>query len=1362
MEKFTLKLNLLGNILVRLVPIIVLVFLARFAYIFTVNIQSPPESFTLSVSGDIYGADNRNYYYSVFQNLISDGFLSPNSYSLCIETVTGEDVEALIDIGVVDSIGISQNQSPPLIYYGNADRQPFDDDSFDFEFAGNGVLDRSSKPIEFAKEVSRTLKPGGIFVIHTISKDNYSLNSLIQLFSSFKLIRSIEIDGYGYATWQPLIRQVIFEKVIGCVDNFEKMRNLRYYCFTPEYKRELIQKAEPLKLWRKPKRDVKNVKYLSSMVDISFKKRYIYVAVGARSYGSSIGSWFNREYPKQNKTFEVYAIEGVREYHEEYRRKGVSLLPYVAWLRNETLYFEITREQTRKSVERGRGIGRTQSARSSLDYVTDSDKILGFDFAGWLMSLFEERDYLVVKMDVEGSEFHLVKKLIESGAICLIDELFLECHYDDGRWQRFGYGKRSRKYDKTYSQCLELFTSLRDIGILIAAIVVVAVGNVSICMVVSSDSGGGCWQCVASAMVVSSDSGGGWCRWLAVILVVEASNACIGYVSSDSGGGWRRLAAILVVELAAIVVVVGNAMVVSSDSAGGWHLVVRIDSGLVVVAVGNASIRYGFYIGDDPLDYAVPSLLLQLSLISIFTRILQSLLKPLGQPLIVSQILGGVILGPSVIGKNGELSSKVFPTKGRSVLDTLSVFGFMLFIFQIGVKIDLSIVLKSSKKALAVGILVFFVPFGLASFTVFLLEKFVSLDPELIMLLSRVVILQSMTAYPGIACFLDELKILNSEMGRLASSSSIICDICHWTILSLKYALGLAKAKSARVTLGSLGSIGLYIIVIAFGIRPAIMWAIRQTPEGKPIKNVYVLIVLVLLLWCGFTGEVIGLSSIVACFLFGLFVPDGPPLGAAIVERLDCFVSVLLMPPFFTICGLQMNVFSIVRLKNLGVLQLVVLVSFIGKTVGTILPLLLWRVPLRDAFSLALIMNSKGIMELAFLNDFKKNKDMSEENYTIMLISVVVITGVVSPLVKVLYDPSSKYIAYKRRTIMHSREKDEFRILACIHSQENVRAVISLLQVSNPTKESCINLVVLHLTKLTGRASSVLIAHQKRDRPSTNPTQSERIFNIFEKLEQQNSDLIMVHCYKGVSPYVTMHNDVCSLALEKRTTLIIVPFHKHWMCEKRIETSYAYRHLNKNVLEKSPCSVGILIDRCTKKSRYAITVPSLYRVVVLFFGGADDREALSYAERMSKHPSVKMTFIRFTRSGNAFENVVGGSERSKVLDSQILNEFNLQYLHSEQVSYQEAEVKRGADVLEVIKSLGRFYDLVMVGKRHVDSPILLQLTKRTDEDGELGIVGGILVASDFESETSVLVVQQQTRLWGLHDPEESTHLRRIN
>lgn len=487
MATFTLKLNFPGNILVRFVSFIVLVFLARFAYIFTLKGKSCNSGGFCFLPENLIAGSNptpvelpesvtdlRNYYNSVFRDLITDGFLTLNSQSLCIETLTGQDVEALVDVGVIDSIGISLKSSPPLVRHGYAHHQPFDNNTFHFEFAGNGVLDRSSKPAEFAEEVSRTLKPGGIFVIHTISKDDYSLSSLIQLFNSFKFIRSIEINSF--ATWQPRIRQVIFEKVT----RFEPMTTKNTcvekcgnYCFTPAYKRELIRKAEslidkePLKPWIELKRNMRNVKYLSSMVDISFKNRYIYVDVGAKSYSSSIGSWFNRRYPKQNKTFEVYAIEADREFHDEYRRKGVNLLPYAAWLRNETLFYEIARVQTRKNVEKGRGMGRVQSAQSSLNFLWDSDKIVGFDFGRWLMSLVdqERRDYLVVKMDVEGNEFHLVQKLIESGAICLIDELFLECHYN--RWQRCCPGKRSTKYDKTYTQCLELFFSLRDNGILV-------------------------------------------------------------------------------------------------------------------------------------------------------------------------------------------------------------------------------------------------------------------------------------------------------------------------------------------------------------------------------------------------------------------------------------------------------------------------------------------------------------------------------------------------------------------------------------------------------------------------------------------------------------------------------------------------------------------------------------------------------------------------------------------------------------------------------------------------------------------------------------------------------------------------------
>lgn len=388
-------------------------------------------------------------------------------------------------------------------------------------------------------------------------------------------------------------------------------------------------------------------------------------------------------------------------------------------------------------------------------------------------------------------------------------------------------------------------------------------------------------------------------------------------------------------------------------------------------------------------------------------------------------------------------------------------------------------------------------------------------------------------------------------------------------------------------------------------------------------------------------------------------------------------------------------------------------------------------------------------------------QQLKAESYAIMVISVVVIAGVVSPLVKVLYDPSRRYIAYKRRTILHSRRNEELRILACLHCPENVQAVISLLQASNPTKESPISLVVLHLVKLMGRSTSLLIAHRQREKPSPNPSQSEQIFSAFRKFEQVNHGRVMVYnSYKGISPYAAMHNDVCSLALEKRTILIIIPFHKQWIYGEMVQTSYAFRLLNKNVLEKAPCSVGVLLDRLKLKNpRYIISEQLLQRVAVLFFGGADDREALAYGQRMSENPNVKLCLIRFTTSNSA--DIVGGKARSKMLDDNILTDFKFNTLSCERVSYQEEVVSGGMDVVAVIRSMGNAYDLVLVGRRHGESQIMCQLNKWS-ERGELGAVGEILASSDLKCGASVLVLQQQTKLWGLQDPEESTHLRKIS
>ncbi|EPS72280.1 hypothetical protein M569_02479, partial [Genlisea aurea] len=628
--------------------------------------------------------------------------------------------------------------------------------------------------------------------------------------------------------------------------------------------------------------------------------------------------------------------------------------------------------------------------------------------------------------------------------------------------------------------------------------------------------------------------------------------------------------------------------------------------------------------------------MLQFSIITCLTRLLHHfLLKPLlQQPLIVAQILGGILLGPSLLGQDLVL----FPRKSRLILDTLSVFGFVLFVFLIGVKTDVSIVARSDRRSLAVGICTFFLPLALSGSLSYLLRSVLSLDDDTSRAIPHIVQMLSMTAFPVVTCFLEELGILNSDIGRLASNSSVICDVCVCSTKIVQFVFTIATtADSFAVVLGSSATAGTYVLVVVFLVRPAALWVIRNTPETGPVRESHLLLSIVAILVAGLFGEAIGIYGTVACLVLGLAVPDGPPLGASLVETLESFVAIILLPLFFSVSGLKVDVFRIRNLKNVGALQLIIMASFLGKLLGSLLPLMAYRIPFQDAFSLGLIMNTKGIVELAFLNHSLNQNVVTDEIYSLMIISMVAITGVITPVVKLIYDPSRRYVAYKRRTILHCKDEDEFRILVTVHRQQDVHPMISLLQASHPTQHSPINLVVLHLVKLMGRSSSLLVAHRTPDEDEEKlpRTQTERIFNAFKKLEQGQPGLFRVDCYKGISPYTMMHNDVCSLALEKRIILIILPFSRKSGCDATSESNHTFRRINRSVLEQAPCSVGILIDHPYLRASHLMkTKTSEFQLAMLFFGGPDDREALGYARRIAKNNSARLKIIRITSSGH--------------------------------------------------------------------------------------------------------------------------------
>ncbi|CAA7406234.1 unnamed protein product [Spirodela intermedia] len=496
------------NLLVRLLLFGVLIVALRFMYVVIVHggkcdardfcLFSSQEGITLPDAGSssgsnffILGGDSPaspvwssrewrrtvSYYSTIFQNLLMEGFLSATSKSLLMDAASGQEVLALKEIGVSDAVGVSKMKSLPLVIAWDLFSLPFGNNTFDFVFCGRQTVERSLHPAKLALEISRTLKTEGVLVVHTSSAgDVYSLNSFLSLFPGHRLLRSRETDGLDFSA----AREIILQKgggslTLGPGREESEKADSSGKCFTPEYKLKLLHSAEPLikeeplKPWITLKRNVQNIKYLSSMVDINFKSRYVYVDVGARSYGSSIGSWFKKQYPKQNKTFDVYAIEADRTFHAEYEsKKGITLLPYAAWVRNETLSFEINGDPGQKDEIKGRGMGRILPAAGSATGLTKTrvvDEIQAFDFAEWLKNTVSMTDFVVMKMDIEGTEFDLLPRLFETGAICLIDELFLECHYN--RWQKCCPGQRSPKYQNTYGQCLELFSLLRKSGVLV-------------------------------------------------------------------------------------------------------------------------------------------------------------------------------------------------------------------------------------------------------------------------------------------------------------------------------------------------------------------------------------------------------------------------------------------------------------------------------------------------------------------------------------------------------------------------------------------------------------------------------------------------------------------------------------------------------------------------------------------------------------------------------------------------------------------------------------------------------------------------------------------------------------------------------
>lgn len=285
--------------------------------------------------------------------------------------------------------------------------------------------------------------------------------------------------------------------------------------------------------------------------------------------------------------------------------------------------------------------------------------------------------------------------------------------------------------------------------------------------------------------------------------------------------------------------------------------------------------------------------------------------------------------------------------------------------FLIGVKMDVNLIKKSGKREWTIGTMVMLFPLLV---TVMLARHVgVAVDKEdeqsaqyKISFFTGILML---TSFPVVAMLLMHLKIINSELGHLTLSSALISDLISVVLVNIGNYRVIILLASLRVAIKSLFLVTVLILFILTVLQRMVYWIIRKTPEGKPVKDAYIFFVVIALLVVAIVGENVGLQYMYAPFILGLTVPTGHPLASTLIEKLDTIVSGWMLPLLSTYCGYRSNLWELNKRPPYWIIFSVTF-GFSLKVTCAFVPAFCFKVPLKDATALALMLSAKGITEL--------------------------------------------------------------------------------------------------------------------------------------------------------------------------------------------------------------------------------------------------------------------------------------------------------------------------------------------------------------------------------------------------------------
>ncbi|MFT4113315.1 cation:proton antiporter [Silvibacterium sp.] len=395
-------------------------------------------------------------------------------------------------------------------------------------------------------------------------------------------------------------------------------------------------------------------------------------------------------------------------------------------------------------------------------------------------------------------------------------------------------------------------------------------------------------------------------------------------------------------------------------------------------------------------------LLIQMATVLLTALFCGWLARKLGQSRVIGEIIGGILLGPSVLGRLApHVSSTLFPLPSLGSFETISTIGLVLFLFLIGSELDYDHLRKQKATATLASGMSIFIPFVLAALAAHSLRiRFAPTGIGRVPFVLFLGISMSITAFPVLARILEERKMQSSSLGTTALMCAAVDDVCAWSLLAIALTLLPSGANATPFGWRMLWLVG-YLAVMLGVVRPLGAWMVRRQNSITLSYEIFGLILAVVLGSAAAT-DAIGIHPLFGAFLAGVCFPRVPHWQQAVRTRLDMVVSILLLPLFFALTGMRTRLDLLSGGKIWLWTGLVLLVAVAGKMGGAILAARWTGQSWRNAAALGALLNTRGLVELVVLNIAYNAHVFSPTLFTMLVVMALVTTMITTPILNLL------------------------------------------------------------------------------------------------------------------------------------------------------------------------------------------------------------------------------------------------------------------------------------------------------------------------------------------------------------------------